>query len=181
MQVWNNRDFSGAPVWTGTTGAINFTWGSGPPVINGVTTTGLTDNFSVRFTTGAFFTAGTYRFTVTVDDGARLYVDGALLINDWREAAQRTLQAEHTFATDGTHTIIVEMLTQYDAAIHANWALTTGGGGTVPPQAPAARACGSPITSTARIWLARSCSRPRTRQRAELNWYGCAGRASSGR
>src|SRR5690606_21849022 len=133
-QVWNNRDFSGAPVWTGTTGAINFTWGSGPPVINGVTTTGLTDNFSVRFTTGAFFTAGTYRFTVTVDDGARLYVDGALLINDWREAAQRTLQAEHTFATDGTHTIIVEMFdAQYDAAIHANWALTTGGGGTVPP------------------------------------------------
>lgn len=134
VQVWNNRDFSGAPVWTGTTGAINFTWGSGPPVINGVTTTGLTDNFSVRFTTGAFFTAGTYRFTVTVDDGVRLYVDGALLINDWREAAQRTLQAEHTFATDGTHTIIVEMFdAQYDAAIHANWALTTGGGGTVPP------------------------------------------------
>src|SRR5690606_7075736 len=47
---------------------------------------------------------------------------------------QRTLQAEHTFATDGTHTIIVEMFdAQYDAAIHANWALTTGGGGTVPP------------------------------------------------
>src|SRR5690606_40466709 len=110
-----NRDFSGSPVWTGTTGAINFTWGSGPPVLDGVTTTGLTDNFSVRFTTGAFFTAGTYRFTVTVDDGARLYVDGALLINDWREAAQRTLQAEHTFATDGTHTIIVEMFdAQYD-------------------------------------------------------------------
>ena len=130
-QVWNNRDFAGAAVWTGTTGAVNFTWGQGPPVINGVTTTGLTDNFSARFTTSAFFSAGTYRFTVTVDDGARLYVDGALVINDWREAAQRTLQAEHTFTTDGAHTIVVEMFDAlYDATIQASWALTSGGGTT---------------------------------------------------
>jgi len=132
-QVWNNRDFAGAPVWTGTTGAINFTWGQGPPVINGVTTTGLTDNFSVRFTTSAFFSAGTYRFTMLVDDGGRLFVDGVAVINDWREAAQRTVQGEHTFATDGTHTIVVEMFDAlYDATIHANWALTSGGG-TTPP------------------------------------------------
>lgn len=129
-QVYNDRNLTTGPVWTGTTGAVNFTWGQGTPVINGVSTTSQTDNFSVRFTSTAFFSAGSYRFTVTADDGARLYIDGVLLINDWREAAQRTLQADYTFPADGNHTIVVEMFDAlYDATIQASWALTSGGGG----------------------------------------------------
>jgi len=54
-QVYNDRNLTTGPVWTGTTGAVNFTWGQGTPVINGVSTTSQTDNFSVRFTSTAFF------------------------------------------------------------------------------------------------------------------------------
>lgn len=128
VQVFNNRDLAGVPAWTGTTAAVNFNWLQGPPVINGITTIPQTDNFSVRFVTTAFFSAGTYQFTVQVDDGARLFIDGVLVINDWREASLRTLQAQHTFPADGSHNITVEMFdAAVDATIIVSWALVGSG------------------------------------------------------
>ena len=126
--VFNNRDLVGSPVWTGVSSTVNYTWGAGPPVINGMATGAPADNFSVRFTTTAFFTAGKYRFTVQVDDGARLYVDGLLLINAWTSGlGLQTHQADYTFPTDGNHTIIVEMFDAVgDATIIATWAVAVG-------------------------------------------------------
>lgn len=134
--VFGNRDLAGAPVFTGVSPNVSYAWGAGPPVINGMATGAPTDNFSARFTTSAFFTTGNYRFTIQVDDGARLYVDGLLLINAW-QAGQglRTLQADYTFPSDGTHTIMVEMFDAVgDATIVATWALSSGPGqpGTTP-------------------------------------------------
>lgn len=114
-------------IWSGLSPTVSYTWGSGPPVINGAATGAPADNFSVRFTTTAFFTAGNYRFTVQVDDGARLYVDGLLLINQWTTGTFRTFQSDMNFASDGNHTIVVEMFdATVDAAIIANWALAVG-------------------------------------------------------
>ncbi len=133
--VFSNPDLVGTPVWVGVSPNVAYTWGAGPPVINGMATGAPADNFSVRFTTTTFFTAGTYRFTVQVDDGARLYVDGMLLINGWQAGlGLRTLQADHTFATDGNHTITVEMFeTVGDATILASWAVAVG---TLPTATP---------------------------------------------
>ena len=141
VYVYGNQDLAGTPLYTGVSPAINYNWGLNAPVINGVDTSAYgvpPDRFSVRFTSSVFFTAGSYQFTVQVDDGVRLYVDGGILINQWVEGSLRTLQANYSFATDGNHTITVEMFDSlYDAAILVSWALTgaavptpIGGGGT---------------------------------------------------
>ncbi|MBN1202046.1 MAG: SH3 domain-containing protein [Anaerolineae bacterium] len=127
VSVFNNRDLAGTPVWSGTSPTASYTWGQGAPTINGQVTGAPVDNFSVRFQTSVFFTAGTYRFTVQVDDGARLYIDGFLLINDWQSNALHTIEADFNFAMDGTHTIVVEMFDSVgDATIIVTWALSPG-------------------------------------------------------
>jgi uncharacterized protein YraI len=136
VYVYGNQDLAGTPLYTGVSPAINYNWGFNAPVINGVDTSAYgvpIDRFSVRFTGSMFFTAGTYQFTVQVDDGARLYIDGGLLINQWVGGGLRTFQASYSFATDGNHTITVEMFDAIDqAVILVSWALIgppSGGGG----------------------------------------------------
>ena len=133
--VWSNPDLAGTSVWSGSSPSVNYAWGAGSPVINGTATGAPVDNFSVRFTTSTLFTTGNYRFTVQVDDGARLYVDGMLLINSWVSGAGlRTLQADYTFSSDSTHTITVEMFDAVgDATILASWAMASG---TLPTMTP---------------------------------------------
>jgi uncharacterized protein YraI len=126
--VWNNPDLAGGPVWTGPSSSVTYAWGLGAPIIGGATTTSAVDNFSVRFTSAVFFTTGNYRFTVQVNDGARLYVDGLLLINAWPGSnTLNTVQADYYFPSDGTHTITVEMRdTAGDATIIVSWAIAVG-------------------------------------------------------
>lgn len=66
---------------------IDFSWPSGPPA-PGVTP----DAFSVRWTGFIEVPAtATYTFTTRADDGARMWVDGQRIIDDWRgHAATRT-------------------------------------------------------------------------------------------
>lgn len=128
--VYNNKDLAGSPAYTSTVTGISYTWGAGAPVINGIDTSAFgvpVDRFSVKFQTSAFFTAGNYRFTVQVDDGARLYIDGLLLINNWSAGGFRTLQADYNFTSDGNHNIEVQMFDEVDnAQIVASWALAVG-------------------------------------------------------
>lgn len=128
VNVFNNKDLAGSPVWVGVTSSINYNWGADAPTINGQATGAPADNFSIRFTSSVLFTAGTYRFTVQVDDGARLYVDGFLVINSWQNGEARTIQGDYTFTSDAYHTIMVEMYDVVDkAVIVASWALSSGG------------------------------------------------------
>jgi hypothetical protein len=69
---------------------INFRWGAGSPAPGIIPK----DRFSVRWTRSLNLTAGTYRFTMTVDDGARLWVNDHLLIDTWKD------QAPHTYTGD---------------------------------------------------------------------------------
>jgi hypothetical protein len=83
---------------------INNDWGSGSPAGAGVGP----DQFSVRWST-KFEAAlpGTYNFTVTSDDGIRLYVDGLLVINQWRDQSPTTYTASRTLR-EGTHDFRIE-------------------------------------------------------------------------
>ena len=101
-QYFNNVTLSGAPALVREDSEINFNWGSGSPApgINA-------DNFSVRWTGQFTFEAGAYRFKATADDGVRLWVDGALIVDAWREQPPTTYEAMVTLAA-GQHDIRME-------------------------------------------------------------------------
>ncbi len=85
------------------TPTIDFDWGSGAPY-----KTLAKDAFSARwFGPFYFVTSDTYRFIATYDDGLRLYVDGNLVIDDWKSGMKRT-STQDLFLTAGQHTIQVE-------------------------------------------------------------------------
>jgi hypothetical protein len=85
-EYFNNKALSGAPALVRDDSQINFAWGSGSPAPG---TIGK-DNFSVRWTRSLNLAAGSYRFSMTVDDGGRLWVNGHLLIDVWKDQAPRT-------------------------------------------------------------------------------------------
>lgn len=82
-EYFNNSNFSGAPVLVRDDEKVNFDWGSGSPAPGRL---GV-DSFSVRWTRSLNLPAGSYRFSMTTDDGGRLWVNNHLLIDAWRVQA----------------------------------------------------------------------------------------------
>jgi hypothetical protein len=79
-EYYDNRWLQGEPRLTRHDVEINFGWGYGSPA-PGIPN----DGFSVRWIRTANFREGLYRFTTTTDDGVRLWVNGHLLIDQWRD------------------------------------------------------------------------------------------------
>lgn len=99
---WNNTTLSGTPVLSRQEANINYDWGTGSP--DGSVTA---DNFSARWTRYIDVTPGTYRFTVTSDDGIRLWVDNALILDKWYEHPAQTFTVDKYLGA-GHHLIKVE-------------------------------------------------------------------------
>ena len=51
------------------------------------------DNFSVRWTSTQNLTGGTYYLSTAADDGVRVWVNGALIIDQWHAASGQTYNA----------------------------------------------------------------------------------------
>jgi murein DD-endopeptidase MepM/ murein hydrolase activator NlpD/photosystem II stability/assembly factor-like uncharacterized protein len=103
-EYFPNPSLSGSPVLVRDEGsALALDWGAGSPSAE----CGLpADGFSSRFTRTLDLAAGHYRFTVSADDGVRLFVDGRLVLDEWRDQVA-------TFTTDltlgaGLHRLSVE-------------------------------------------------------------------------
>ncbi|MCB9078880.1 MAG: PKD domain-containing protein, partial [Anaerolineaceae bacterium] len=101
-EYYNNRDLSGSPVLVRNDVAVSFDWGQNSPASQV-----RADNFSARWTRTLDFSAGAYRFYTRTDDGSRLWVDGNLLIDEWRESAPATYSAD-IYLTAGAHSIKME-------------------------------------------------------------------------
>jgi N-acetylmuramoyl-L-alanine amidase len=102
-EYFNNRDLNGVPVVTRCENwPINHDWGNGSPA-----STVNADNFSVRWTGTAYFNAGTYTFRATADDGVRVWLDGSLLIDAWRDQGATTYESTRQVSA-GNHTIKME-------------------------------------------------------------------------
>ncbi|MEJ2149267.1 MAG: PA14 domain-containing protein [Chloroflexota bacterium] len=113
---WNNENLEGDPAWEQSEDAIDYDWGEGAPR-HGVNA----DHFSVRWTRTIAFEAGTYRFNVTSDDGARLWVGSTLLIDDWASHEARLDTADITLNA-GEHKVTVEYHESTgDAVIKVSW------------------------------------------------------------
>lgn len=85
-EYFDNKSLSGAPVLVRDDVQISFASGGGSPAPG---TIGK-DGFSVRWTRNLNLAVGDYRFSLTVDDGGRLWVNGHQLINAWEDQASRT-------------------------------------------------------------------------------------------
>ncbi len=79
-EYYDNRWLQGPPRLRRHDVNIDFDWGKGSPA-PGIPN----DGFSVRWIRTVSFPAGLYRFATTTDDGVRLWVNGHLLIDHWRD------------------------------------------------------------------------------------------------
>jgi hypothetical protein len=113
-EYYNNADLSGSPK-VRTDKSIDFDWECGSP-IEGI----AADNFSVRWTQRLSPEPGDYRFYVRVDDGARLWIDGHLVIDEWRDGPIRTRSVDSHMA-QGPHDMRLEMYERTDQAVAALW------------------------------------------------------------
>lgn len=115
-EYFNNPNLNGAPVLVRNDIAVNFSWGPGAPAAELPA-----DNFSARWTRDVSFPAGTYRFKILVDDGARLWIDNTLVIDRWRQGEPQTYTADVNLV-DGSHRLRLEYFDyRYDAQVRLDW------------------------------------------------------------
>ena len=123
-EYFPNTTLAGSPTVTACEATLDHQWGSGGPAGVGA------DNFSARWTGQfGFPTATTYTFTAVSDDGIRVWVDGVLLIDQWRAQAAATFTASRAL-TAGSHEVRVEYYEATGQAV-ARLGWTAGGS---PPQ-----------------------------------------------
>lgn len=78
-EYFNNKSLHGTPQLVRYDANINFNWRYDSPAV------GLNpDGFSVRWSRHVALPAGYYRFTASVDDGVRLFINGHILIDSWQ-------------------------------------------------------------------------------------------------
>lgn len=112
---------------------LNFDWGAGSPdpVVP-------VDNFSATYLGQFTFNAGNYDFTVTGDDGVRLYIDGTLVLDKWIDQSPHTYTVTRTLSA-GLHTIKLEYYENGGGAVaKLSWVET----GNPPP--PPTGGCATP-------------------------------------
>ncbi len=102
-EYYSNPSLSGSPTFVRGDGpGLDWDWQFGGPG-GGL----ANDNFSIRWTRSMSLEGGSYRFTVTADDGVKLWVDDQLPINEWRVQAARTFTADVTLVA-GWHELKLE-------------------------------------------------------------------------
>ena len=110
-----NTGLSGDPALALTDNQINFDWWSGPPDPS------LPAAFSIRWQGNFTFDQGTYTFTAVASDGIRIYIDGNVGLDRWRDQpAYMYIFNEEMNA--GNHLITVEYYSETGwPTAHLSW------------------------------------------------------------
>lgn len=120
---YNNTAFSGAPVITRVDAKIEFNFGPNSPVPGFIGTT----NYSIAWSGVQLFTAGTYRFTASADDGVRVRVDGNTVIDALAPTGNVQTVTADVLLTDGSHVINVDYIQNTgNGVIQFYWIPSTG-------------------------------------------------------
>ena len=88
-EYFDNMNLTGKPVFTRIDSMVNFNFGTNSPA-PGVPE----DHFSIRWKGKIIPPETIHHIGISTDDGGRLFVDGKLLINDWRDHAEQASSAE---------------------------------------------------------------------------------------
>lgn len=116
-QVYSG-DFNSFAGYVGTlpsTTTINYNWGYSGPF-------GLSDYFWIRWEGNFWFEGGNYTFRVQVNDGAKLYVDDSLLIDQWRKRATAANFSKTIYLTRGYHKIVLDYCEwEGNAEVYLSW------------------------------------------------------------
>lgn len=127
-EYFANPDLAGAPAIVRNDREINFDWGEGSPVPGVVPA----NSFSARWSRDLSFPAGVYRFVLTADDGARLFVDNQLALDRWRGGAGSNFV--DLPLNEGVHPLRVEFREDVGRAhVSLTWSPSPLGTPTAPP------------------------------------------------
>jgi hypothetical protein len=117
---YDNPDLRDEPVLVRNDAEIRFYWGLGSP-----DPLLPSDGFSVRWQREIQAESALYRFTLEVDDGARLYVDDRLILESWRRGERRTLSLDYPLQA-GEHTVRLDYFEHNgDATVALRWTKLT--------------------------------------------------------
>lgn len=103
-EYFNNTTLSGSPVVARVDPTVDFNWGAGSPhpSVN-------PDHFSVRWSgTLRVPSSGAWSLGMATDDGFRLYLDGALLIDNWQPHALQLRTTSVQLTADTPHNLVLE-------------------------------------------------------------------------
>lgn len=127
-QYWNNKTLSGDPILQRLETEVNYDWGNGSPAPGVVGS----DNFSVFWKRAIYFPGGNYRFTATIDDGMRVWVDGVLIIDSWWDSQVHSM-SNVIYLSTGDHAIEVRYYESGGQAVaRVTWTAVGGSGSPAP-------------------------------------------------
>lgn len=101
-EYYDNPGLAGSPKFVTSEDTLSHDWGKGAPALNIPA-----DHFSARFTTTRYFERGSHLFVLTVDDGARVWFDGKLILDAWNIGQKVRFRAKVYVETAGNHEIQV--------------------------------------------------------------------------
>jgi hypothetical protein len=108
---------------------INFDWGYNSPLPGTI----QENHITIRWTRSVQFSPGRYRFSLTTDDGVRLWVNNVLLIDQWQDQGATTYEADIQLP-GGLIPVKMEYYENRDlASARLSWSPT---GGIQPPPPP---------------------------------------------
>jgi hypothetical protein len=145
-RYYDNAELRGGPALIRDDREINFDWGEGAPA-----DWMPADNFSVLWTRQVTFSPGYYKFNVQSDDGVRVWLDGALLMDYWQPQDYVWRYVDGTYL-QGPHTLKVEYFERTGSARIRFWWEASGAGGT--PVAPVTPAPVTPAPTLPGPWQA---------------------------
>lgn len=115
-EYFGNIELTGEPALTRIDSAIDFSFGTFPPA-PGIPK----DRFSVRWRGKIIPPEPIHQIGVSNDDGARLYIDGKLVIDDWYDHAEKVNKAKVELQAGREYEIVLEF---YDNTLNADVKLT---------------------------------------------------------
>ncbi len=125
-EYFNNANLGGSPVLVRAEGgSIDYNWATASPAPGVV----AADFFSARWSRAVTLAGGVYRFRVVVDDAARLFVNNALILDQWRQQGVTEFTADIALPAGAIPIRLEYADFAGDAVIRLSWQLVSGGGG----------------------------------------------------